>query len=65
MNEAITRSLREFSRGKTTISVVFGFVKAAELNSISQSSGENTKIYMKARMAFEAFLLFNVCFDDP
>lgn len=52
--EAWERSEKE----KITTSAVCGlFVKVAELNSISQSLGEKIKIYVRAKMCFEAFLL--------
>lgn len=44
---------------KITISVVCElFVKAAELNSISQGLGEKIKIHVKAKVLFEAFFAF-------
>lgn len=66
MNGAITKCLREFWKGKITTSAVCGlFVKVAELNSISENLGEKIKIYVRAKMCFEAFLLFTICFADP
>lgn len=66
MNGAITRSLREFWKGKITTSAVCGLlVKVAELNSISQRLGEKIKIYVRAKTRFDAFLLFAICFADP
>lgn len=66
MNGAISRSLRELWKRKITISAVSGlFVKVAELNSISQSLEEKIKIYVRAKMCFEAFLLFTVYVANP
>lgn len=66
MNGAISRSLRELWKWKITISAVSGlFVKVAELNSISRSLEEKIKIYVRAKMCFEAFLLFTVYVANP
>lgn len=56
----------EKGKKKITTSAVCGLlVKVVEPNSISQSLGEEIKIYVRAKICFEPFLFFTVHSADP